>query len=96
MTLHTLNCSPGSSAFADCLRFIAPGDALLLMGDGVYCAMEDTGSGRELQACGAALYVLGNDAAAAGVLARIGDITVIDMDGFVSLSEQFPRQLAWY
>jgi len=42
------------------------------------------------------LYVLGDDAAAAGVLARMDAVTVIDFDGFVALSEQFPRQLAWY
>ncbi|MBP6724956.1 MAG: hypothetical protein KA137_08950, partial [Halioglobus sp.] len=42
MTLHTLNASPASAVFADCLRLLAPGDALLLLGDGVYAALEGT------------------------------------------------------
>jgi tRNA 2-thiouridine synthesizing protein B len=94
--LHTLNASPASAAFTDCLRLIAPADALLLLGDGVYAALAGTAPRAELDACGAALYALGDDAAAAGVLARLEGITVVDIDGFVELSEQFPRQLAWY
>lgn len=96
MTLHTLNTSPSSAAFADCLGMVAAGDALLLLGDGVYAAMAGTGARAKLDACGAQLYVLRDDAAAAGVLERMDAITVIDFDGFVGLSEQFPRQLAWY
>ena len=96
MTLHTLNASPASGAFADCLGMVAAGDALLLLGDGVYAAMAGTGARARLDACGVQLYVLGDDAAAAGVLARMDAVTVIDFDGFVALSEQFPRQLAWY
>jgi len=96
MTLHTLSASPTTAAFADCLRLIAPGDALLLLGDGVYAALPGTGPRRALGACGAALYVLHDDAAAAGVLARIDGETVVDMDGFVELSERYSRQLAWY
>ena len=34
MLLHTLNASPASSAFADCLRLLRNGDAVLLGGDG--------------------------------------------------------------
>ena len=96
MVLHTLSGSPESSAFADCLRLISPGDALLLMGDGVYCGLAATVPYEALHNCGAALYVLETDAMAAGVLERIGDITVIDIEEFVGLSEEFPRQLAWY
>jgi tRNA 2-thiouridine synthesizing protein B len=96
MTLHTLNASPASAAFADCLRLIAPGDALLLLGDGVYAALAGTGPCRALDASGAQLYILGEDAAAAGVLAHIGSAAVVDIDGFVALSERFSRQLAWY
>lgn len=96
MTLHTLNASPASAAFADCLRLLAPGDALLLLGDGVYAALAGTGPRAALEASGASLQVLREDAAAAGILSRIEGITVIDYDGLVELTEQFPRQLAWY
>ena len=96
MTLHTLNASPASAAFADCLRLLAAGDALLLLGDGVYAALEGTEPRRALDASGALLHLLQPDAAAAGVLGRIGSAAVVDMDGFVELSERFVRQLAWY
>jgi len=96
MTLHTLNASPSSAAFTDCLRMIAAGDALLLLGDGVYAALAGTGARAQLDACGARLCVLREDATAAGVLELMAGTELIDIDGFVALSEQFPRQLAWY
>ncbi|RLA44692.1 MAG: sulfurtransferase complex subunit TusB [Gammaproteobacteria bacterium] len=94
--LHTLNTSPGSAGFTDCLRVIAAGDALLLMGDGVYGAIADTAAGATLQASGAEIYVLTADTAAAGVSNLIKGANHVDMDGFVALTERFPRQQAWY
>ena len=38
----------------------------------------------------------GADASAAGVLPLLEEIEVVDMDGFVALTERYPRQLAWY
>ena len=75
---------------------LAAGDVLLLLGDGVYAALAGTGARTQLDACGARLCLLREDAAAAGILARVAGAEVIDIDGFVALSEQFPRQLAWY
>ena len=44
-TLHTVNKSPFSSeALASCLRVVRPGDAILLMEDGVYCAVDASAS----------------------------------------------------
>ena len=96
MILHTLNAPPGRAAFTDCLRLIAAGDALLLMGDGVYAAIAQTDAGTALQASGAEIYVLAADATAAGVNNLIEGATRMDMDGFVALTERFPRQQAWY
>lgn len=96
MILHTLNASPSSRAFADCLRVITAGDALLLLGEGVYAALAHSRACERLLACGAQLYVLRADASAAGVLARLGAVKAVDMAGFVALSERFSRQLAWY
>ena len=96
MILYTLNASPGSAAFNDCLRVIAAGDVLLLMGDGVYAAIADTNASATLQASGAEIYVLAADAAAAGVRNFLEGATRVDMDGFVALTERCPRQLAWY
>ncbi|MCB1701404.1 MAG: sulfurtransferase complex subunit TusB [Halioglobus sp.] len=94
--LHTLNASPSSPACSDCLRLLASGDALLLLGDGVYAALAGSADRARLDASGAAVYVLDTDAAAAGVLSRVDGVTIIDIDGFVALTEQCSRQLAWY
>jgi tRNA 2-thiouridine synthesizing protein B len=94
--LHTLNTSPSSAAFKDCVKTIHPGDAVVLMGDGVYAALEGTAAYVELHSRGAELYMLGTDALAAGVTKKAGTVGVIDMDGLVALTERFPRQQAWY
>ncbi len=96
MTLHTLAATPTSPAFDNCLRLVAPGDAILLLGDGVYAALADTEACKRLTDSGADVSVLQTDAAAAGVLARMGPFAAVDMDGFVRLTEGFSRQLAWY
>ncbi len=96
MVLHTLNASPSSQAFAECLRLVAPDDSILLLGDGVYAAVTGTAARAQLEASGAHLHVLGPDAAAAGILEQIGSVDMLDMPGFVALSERCPRQLAWF
>ncbi len=96
MILHTLNASPSSAAFADCLRLISPGDALLLLGDGVYAALPGTPARLALDDSAVQLYVLHDDAAAAGILGRIDSAHLIDIQGFVELTERFSRQMAWY
>jgi tRNA 2-thiouridine synthesizing protein B len=96
MTLHTLSASPASPACADCLRLIAPGDQLLLLGDGVYAALPGTPTRARLDACGARFVVLREDAEAAGIAGRLQPSLLIDLEGFVELTESCPRQLAWY
>lgn len=97
MILHTLNTSPSSPAFADCIRLLRKGDALLLLGDGVYAAIKGTRACIELNNSGAELYLLQPDTAAAGLQNRIDDtLTPVDYEGFVALTERFPKQQAWY
>jgi len=96
MILHTLNASPASRAFSDCLRVIAGDDALLLMGDGVYAAMAGTAAWGALQDSGTAVYVLDADASAAGITELGDSASRVDMAGFVALTERFVRQQAWY
>jgi tRNA 2-thiouridine synthesizing protein B len=96
MILHTLNASPASRAFSDCLRVIAGDDALLLMGDGVYAAIPGTAAWGALQESGAAVYVLDTDASAAGISELADSASRVDMAGFVALTERFVRQQAWY
>jgi tRNA 2-thiouridine synthesizing protein B len=95
--LHTLSCGPGHPAVKDCVAMLRADDALLLLGDGVYIAMQHSGDGLALQQSGASLYVLDADARAAGVQQRLAAcFTVVDDDGFVRLTEQHAQQMAWY
>lgn len=95
MILHTLNASPGNAAFADCLRLADSDDAILLLGDGVYGALPESAACALLQDCPATVYVLRDDASAAGV--AVGEaFAVVDMAGFVALTERFTKQVAWY
>ncbi len=72
------------------------GDAVVLIGDGVYAALEGTQACGELQAKKVELFMLSADALLAGVTNPAEHIDCIDMDGLVALTERFPRQLAWY
>ena len=94
MILHTINASPGSPAFGDCLRLVADEDAILLLGSAVYAVRDETLC-RALVDSGAAIYLLADHARAAGVEPCDG-VARVDMDGFVALSETYPRQQAWY
>ncbi len=94
MILHTIDAVPGSPAFSDCLRLVAEEDAILLLGSAVY-AVRNENLFRDLIGSGAAIYLLADHAQAAGVQARDG-VAPVDMDGFVALSENYPRQQAWY
>lgn len=96
MILHTLNASPTSAAFRDCMQVLGEGDALVLIGDGVYAAIEGSETCRQLGNSLATLYVLEADARLAGVASADAHAHMIDMDELVTLTEQYPRQQAWY
>ncbi|MEP4148089.1 MAG: sulfurtransferase complex subunit TusB [Halioglobus sp.] len=96
MLLHTLNAGPGTDSFLDCLRSAQKGDAIVLLGEGVYCALKDSSARKKLDECPARLMALATDVEAAGLANAISGLPLIDMDAFVALSEFYPRQLAWY
>jgi tRNA 2-thiouridine synthesizing protein B len=76
---------------------LCTGDALILLGDGVYAALKDTAAYVRLLDTGVELYVLQGDACAAGILKRLGNrVTVVCFDDFAALSERFTKQQAWY
>ncbi|MEZ5573131.1 MAG: sulfurtransferase complex subunit TusB [Halioglobus sp.] len=95
MILHMLNASPSSTAFRDCVKVMQAGDAIVLMGGGIYAMLEGTEAFAALTGRGVKINVLAADAKAAGVVVPPG-VEDIDMDGLVLLTEQFSRQLAWY
>ena len=68
----------------------------MLLGDGVYAAVAGTHAYEALQGSPARVHVLLSDALLAGVNPNVQGIVPIDMEGLVSLTENFPRQQAWY
>lgn len=96
MVLHLVSRSPfTSSCLQDCLRLAADEDSLLLIGDGVYAALNDA---RPLQSHRfAAIYALADDVASRGLGTSLPQaIEVIDYDRFVSLCCEADRTLSWY
>ena len=76
---------------------LCAGDALILMGDGVYAGMQHTTVCAEIVDTGVELYVLESDASAAGILKRLDKrATVVCFDSFAAVSEKFTKQQAWY
>jgi tRNA 2-thiouridine synthesizing protein B len=96
MMLHTLSGAPDTSASRDCLAHLGSDDALMLLGDGVYNALDSTRAYSDLKNSGARLYALQQDVDAAGIAGRLGEIKLCDIDEFVSLSERYNKQMAWY
>lgn len=97
MVLHTLNALPHALVVADCLRLLAADDALLLLGDATYLALADSEDCQRLKQVPAKVYLLAEDAAARGITDKLwAEATELDMEGFVTLTEQYPRQQAWF
>ena len=74
----------------------AAGDAIVLLGDGVYVAIDGTAACNTILANGAEIYMLAADARAAGVTRVPQGIALATMDDVVTLTERYPRQQAWY
>lgn len=95
--LHTINKSPAQPApFDACLAALSAGDAVLLIEEGVYHAV-DTAAMARLTARGASVHVLAPDLTARGLDARlIAAVTPVDHTGFVDLCRQHGRVQSWY
>ncbi|GGO77108.1 hypothetical protein GCM10011348_05930 [Marinobacterium nitratireducens] len=93
MTLHTLNRPPSDRALLDdCIAALVADDTLLLLEDGVYCAL----AGLELPA-GVRCVALAADVAARGIGDRLATgIEVVDDIGFVELCCHHSRVASWF
>jgi len=90
MTLHTFNKAPTP----DRLQLLDPGDAVLLIEDGVYAAQE--GQPQLTVPAGVSLHVLTPDLAARGISARIRpEFCSVDHAGFVGLSLAHAKVINW-
>ncbi|WP_105104210.1 sulfurtransferase complex subunit TusB [Microbulbifer pacificus] len=91
MTLHIVNQSPfAGSALRDCLNAFHPGDALLLIEDGVYAAAD-----RQTALPTGATYCLTADARARGVSIP-ATVESIDEARWVTLCTEHNPVVSWF
>ena len=99
-TLHTVNKSPfNRNSLETCLRLAGKGNAVLLLEDGVYGAMQANNASAMVEKAlsDVSIYVLGADMKARGVdTGKIIDgIKVVDYKGFVDLTVEHDKVNAW-
>lgn len=99
-TLHTVNKSPFErSAFSSALNHLKPGDAVLMIEDGVVGARKGSAFAGHLEnaAKNCSIYILGPDLAARGmgINDMIQGAKLVDYGGFVELVTSHDRTQAW-
>ena len=96
MTLHILPVSPWSGdAFARCCAALAPGDELLLLGDGVYAARAGATAAVGGIVDTARIHALGEDCATRGIEVTCAGVIMTDYAGFVALAAEHQRSVTW-
>lgn len=100
-TLHTVNKSPfDQRTLSACIDVCQPGDALLLIENGVYGALPASPEAAALEALGdrpVKIFALGADLQARGLGECIADnISVVDYEEFVSLCVTHRTIQSWY
>jgi tRNA 2-thiouridine synthesizing protein B len=96
MILHILNRPPSSSlVYRDALAAMAGNDRLLLIEDGVMGAL--TSQVRHFQEIEGRLFALREDLSARGLEGQCdASVLVVDVDGFVSLTEEADKTVSWF
>ena len=97
--LHIINKSPFQTSTLDsCLALAQPGNALLLIEDGIYAAtVGSAAESRMRQACATLkVYALQPDMDARGVTGKLIDgVTLVDYGGFVDLALECSTSHSW-
>lgn len=97
--LHIIYKSPSESqSFENCLAACAPQDVILLIENGVFCALLDSISGNQFVnlAKQKKVFLLAEHAIERGVLSRLIDnLQSIDFEGFVDLTVEHYPVLRW-
>jgi len=97
--LHIVNKSPFQTSTLDtCLRMAQPGNALLLIEDGIYAATVGSATEERVRKACATLkvYALQPDMDARGVTTKLIDgVTLVDYAGFVDLTVEHSTSHSW-
>lgn len=96
MILHILNRPPSSSlVYREALAAMSDTDRLLLVEDGVLGAL--TSQVRHFQQVEGRLFVLREDLHARGLEGQCdASVQVVDVDGFVTLTEEADKTVSWF
>jgi sulfur relay protein TusB/DsrH len=96
-TLHIVNTStPGTGALTNCLHAASPGDAVLLIGNGVYVAVAATFARHRPKHGGLSWFALAADVRARGMADRLAtDVAQIDDEAFVDLVAAHRPIVSW-
>jgi tRNA 2-thiouridine synthesizing protein B len=98
-TLHTVNKSPfETGALLSCLNHCKPGDAVVLIEDGVYGALDGSivAGPVRVAAADVAIFALDGDVKARGIGGKLmGEVETVNYDGFVDLFVDYDRAQAW-
>jgi tRNA 2-thiouridine synthesizing protein B len=98
-TLHTVNKSPfETGALLSCLNHCKPGDAVVLIEDGVYGALDASivAGPVRVAATIVVIFALDGDTKARGIAGKLMDeVESVDYDGFVDLVVHYDRTQAW-
>lgn len=93
-TLHIVNKASTNEAFLRCLSLAAPGDAVLLIEDGVYCALPDVVARFTIDHV--RLVALRVDSEARGLANRLSArVTLVDERDFVDLVVRHQPVVTW-
>jgi len=98
MILHTVNKSVPHQAVELCLRFVAKGDIVVLLEDGVYNAVPASQVAMQLQQAGVdRIVVLQPDLIDRGLKGRnLPSVEAIDYHAFVALCCQCDKVQSWF
>lgn len=96
--LHILNQAPSSEAAQQMLLTVAKNDSILLIEDAVQALLDVDWQGWSIREDSVDIFVLSEDAISRGLsgAANQQDVTFVDMEGFVLLTEQHANILTWY
>ena len=96
MLLHVVNRSPATSrVYQQALAGMSSDDRLLLIEDGVQGALPQLV--RYYTGLEGRLFALKEDLESRGLLGRCdASVQVVDVDGFVELTEEAERTVSWY
>lgn len=96
MILHFLTKAPDSSAATQMLQAIGDQDAVLLIEEAVTAALDPTWA--IWQQCQLRIFLLSEDLVSRGLatIAAANELPTLDMEGFVTLTEQYEKTVTWY